>query len=124
VEEHKDNGAILLVSRNAQNLALLKDQLHRQGYQSLVATTVGEFGKSLEADGRIKLALVDLTGFDASIWPLCDRLREAHTPLLMLAARKNSVVDETGRAHGASSVLQKPVGVQELVGLIQVMIED
>jgi DNA-binding response OmpR family regulator len=124
VEEHKDNGAILLVSRNAQNLALLEDQLHKQGYQSLVATTVGEFGKSLEADGRIKLALVDLTGFDASIWPLCDRLREAHTPLLMLAARKNSVVDETGRAHGASSVLQKPVGVQELVGLIQVMIED
>jgi DNA-binding response OmpR family regulator len=124
VEEHKHHCAILLVSRNAQNLALLEDQLHKQGYQSLVATTVGEFGKSLEADGRIKLALVDLTGFDASIWPLCDRLREAHTPLLMLAARKNSVVDETGRAHGASSVLQKPVGVQELVGLIQVMIED
>jgi DNA-binding response OmpR family regulator len=124
VAESDKQGKILLVSRNAQNVKLLADTLLKQGYGVAVATSAGEFEEHVDAEEAIKLALVDLTGFDAAIWPLCERLRTAQTPLLMLAARKSPSLDQTGRAHGANSVLVKPVGVRELVGLIRVMIED
>ena len=96
--EQTSQRAILLVSRIAQNLALLKSLLLKQGYEVLTAITVEEFGASLDSDGSIRLVLDDLTGYDASIWPVCERLREAHTPLLMLAARKSAALDQTGRA--------------------------
>lgn len=117
-------GEVLLVSRNPQNVRLVETTLQLEGYAVAIATSVEEFAGRVEADERTRLALVDLTGFDARIWPLCDRLREASTPLLMLAARKNPAIETTGRSHGAASVLEKPVGVRDLVNLIKAMLEE
>ena len=117
-------GEILLVSRNPQIVRLVDTTVQLEGYAVAIATSVVVFAKRVEADDRIGLALVDLTGFDARIWPMCDRLREGSTPLLMLAARKNPAIEMTGRSHGANSVLGKPVGVRDLVNLIKVMLEE
>ena len=74
---------VLLVSRNRQNVRLVQETLLQEGYAVWIATSVEEFAERLEMDRRIGMALVDLTGFDARIWPLCEGLRDASTPLLM-----------------------------------------
>ena len=121
--EDSTSALILLVTRNVKNAKLLGKALLDEGYRMRVATTVEEFASTVDSDEPIALALVDLTGFDSRIWPLCERLRSAETPLLMLAARKSPTIDRKGHEHGASSVLVKPVGVRELLGLMRVMIE-
>ena len=69
------------------------------------------------------MALVDITGFDQSIWLRCEQLRSKHRPFLVISPRQSAAIQQASLSHGAKGVMIKPLVVKELIGLVQGMLE-
>jgi len=120
----KATSVILAVDCNHRNLELLSQFLGREGYQTRTATTLEEFDQVLaEADG-IGIALVDIAGFDRSIWERCEGLRHHKIPFLVLSPRQSAALQQVSLTHGARGVLIKPLVVKELLGLVSSLLEE
>jgi DNA-binding response OmpR family regulator len=72
----------------------------------------------------VGLALVDISGFDSSIWSYCERLRASTIPFLVIVPKQNFAIQREILAHGAQGVLVKPLVVKELMGLIANFLRD
>ncbi|MDW8145195.1 MAG: response regulator [Roseiflexaceae bacterium] len=119
--ELAQSALILTVDANRRNLEVLAQVLHQAGYRALPASTIAAFDQALEEP--ISLALVDVSGFGSNIWQCCERLRERAVPLLVIAARNSAALQQASVAHGARSVLIKPLVVRELLGLIRSLLQ-
>lgn len=115
---------ILAVDRKRRNLELLTELLSKEGYDTRGSTSLEEFDAALGEPAKISIALVDLAGFDASIWQRCDRLREAGIPFLLISSRQVGGLEEAILAHGARGVLVKPLLRKQLLGIIRGLLEE
>lgn len=113
---------ILAVDRNVRNLELLAQFLGKEGYRVRPAATMEEFDVALSNPGSLGFALVDLAGFEQSIWSRCERLRGLGIPLLIISPRQSAAVQQASLAHGAHGVLVKPLAVRELLSLIRTLL--
>src|SRR5262245_26797196 len=75
-----DTAVILAVDHNRRNLDLLTHFLGQAGYQTRIASSLAQFDQALAQADDLGLALVDIAGFDRSIWERCQRLREQKIP--------------------------------------------
>lgn len=116
--------SILAVDHNPRNLELLAQFLGQAGYQVLAARDIGESGRILAAHAEIGLALINLAGFDRSIWDLCEQVRTKGMPLLVISPKQSVAIEMESLAHGARGVLTKPLVVRELLALIQRLLEE
>lgn len=106
---------ILAVDHNRRNLELLTQFLTQDGYRIVSVTTLEELAQVLNGEPPIELALVDISGFDRTIWRHCDRLRRRHVPFMVLVSREDAAgIQRQSYSHGARSVLVKPMAKQEL----------
>jgi len=119
-----NGAAILVVDRNSRNQELLERFLVREGYQVCQAADLNEFAMALERDGDLKLALVDIAGFDSAVWNYCEQLRDRGIPFLVISPRQAAALQEESIAHGARGLLTKPLAVRELLCLIRSLIEE
>src|SRR2546430_1284352 len=115
---------ILTVDHNPRNLELLSQFLGQAGYQTILATGMEEFDQAMASGEEIELALVDIAGFDSRIWECCKRLRDRNIPLLIISPKQSAAIQQTSLAHGAQSVLIKPLVVRELLGIMRSLLED
>ena len=109
---------ILAVDHNPRNLELLSQFLGREGYQTRTAAGLQEFDQALAEPDEIALALVDIAGFDRSIWERCEALRHHKIPFLVLSPRQSAAIQQASLTHGAHGVLVKPLTVKDLLSLI------
>ena len=114
---------ILAVDHNHRNLELLSQFLGRGGYQTRTAT-LAEFDQALAEAGDIGLALVDVAGFDRTIWERCEGLRHHKIPFLVLSPKHSAAIQQASLTSGARGVLIKPLIVKELLGLIRSLLEE
>jgi DNA-binding response OmpR family regulator len=112
---------IMVVGSNPRNLELLSQFLGKEGYETRVATTLDQFVEILGSEERLGLALVDITGFDRSIWQHCERCSELGIPLFVISAPQPKQSPHEGLSHGAHGVLYKPLVVKELIQLVKTM---
>jgi DNA-binding response OmpR family regulator len=120
----KNKAAILLVNRNQRNLELLAEFLGKEGYALYTASSLEEFDQALAEENDVGVALVDITGFDQSIWQRCEQLRSRKKPFLVVSPRQSAAIQQASLSHGAKGVMIKPLAVQELMGLIKSMLEE
>jgi DNA-binding response OmpR family regulator len=102
----------------------LSQFLGREGYQTRPAATLEEFDQALAEANSIGLALVDIAGFDRTIWERCEGLRHHKIPFLVLSPRQSAAIQQASLTHGARGVLIKPLVVRELLGLIRSLLEE
>ncbi|MEO1378705.1 MAG: response regulator, partial [Cyanobacteria bacterium J06635_10] len=76
----------LAVNSNHRNLELLNQFLSRDGYRVISASNLEEFDRAI--DTRINLGLIDITGFDRSIWQWCQKLQNQQIPFLIILPRQ------------------------------------
>jgi DNA-binding response OmpR family regulator len=120
-----DGGPLILaVDHNRRNVELLRQFLGKEGYELLAATTPDEFDRALAESEDIGLALVDIAGFDRSIWERCEELRARRVPFLVLSPKQSTALQQTSLTHGARGVLVKPLVVRELQGIIRSLLEE
>jgi DNA-binding response OmpR family regulator len=115
---------ILTVDRNQRNLELLGQFLRKEGYETLPVSTFEEYEQILGQAETLALALIDISGFDRRIWILCEKLTERGVPLLVISPQQVPQIQQEGLAHGARSVMYKPVILKQLIRMIQVMMRD
>ncbi len=118
------NQMIVTADRNRRNLELLSQFLNKEGYQTVAASSIEELEQVIDQTDHIMLALVDISGFDRSIWQFCEQLRAKNIPLLILSPRHSAAIQQESITHGARGVLVKPLVVKELLGLIKSLIEE
>lgn len=120
----KQKPLILTVDRNCCNLELLAQFLGKKGYQSLGATSLKEFEQALTSEANINLVLIDIAGFDHNIWNLCERLRDEQIPFLVISPRQSAAIQQESLAHGARSMLVKPLVLKELLRFIRSLLGE
>ena len=116
--------SILAVDHNARNIDLLAQFLGKEGYCILSASSLAAFDKMLADGFPIDLALVDISGFDPSIWPRCQRLHDMGIPVLVLSPKQSLTIQQEGLSHGASGVLVKPLIAKELLSIVQNLLDQ
>ncbi|GAB4182382.1 MAG: hypothetical protein Fur006_18170 [Coleofasciculaceae cyanobacterium] len=80
--------------------------------------------QSLAKPETVGVALVDISGFDRSIWKYCERLRELKIPFLVLSPKQSAAIRQESLAHGAQSMLVKPLAVQELLAILRTLLDE
>lgn len=110
---------ILLVNHLPRNLQLLAEYLGNEGLSTVTASTYEEFDEVLRQQPQLDGALVDIAGFDTHIWTRCEALRAAKIPFLVVSPQQSAAIQQAGIAHGARSVMVKPLVVKELIGVIK-----
>jgi DNA-binding response OmpR family regulator len=115
---------ILIVDHNQRNLELLGQFLGKEGYDTQAVSTLEHFEQVLNQTEVFGLALVDISGFDRSIWVLCERLTDQGVPLLVISPQQVTQIQQESLAHGAHGVLFKPLVIKQLVSVIKTLIRD
>lgn len=115
--------SILTANKNRSNLKLLAHFLGENGFQALGVSSLEEFDQALAVENKIALALVDITGFDRSIWERCELLRNQSIPMIVISPKQSATIRQETLAHGADSLLVKPVVTRELLGVIRHLLE-
>lgn len=115
---------ILLVSHLPRNAQLLAEFLEKEGYVTVSALSYTELDQALDQPATIDGALVDLSGFDAQIWNRCERLRAAKIPFLVVSSQQSAAIQQAGLAHGARSVMVKPLVIKELIGVVKSLLAE
>jgi DNA-binding response OmpR family regulator len=115
---------ILTVSSNVSNLELLNQFLSQEGYQAISASSLEEFNGAMSQPIQINLRLIDITGFDRSIWNWCEKLQNQQIPFLIISPRQNPVIQNQSLICGARNILIKPLVIKQLFALIKGLLED
>lgn len=109
---------ILVAGTNSQNLDLLAKFLRQRGYACVTANGTGALDQAIDSEQKFDLAMLDVSGFDASIWMRCQALHEHGAQLLVISPRQSADLRQQSIRHGASDVLVKPLVMRELTELI------
>jgi CheY-like chemotaxis protein len=116
---------VLVVNGNRHDLYTLGQQLEKEGYRVHKALSVKESDKVMQTvEGKISLALVDVSELDQGIWENCQQLQKAKIPFLVISAKRSPTIQQESIKCGASGVLLKPLGVKELVEHMRSLIGD
>ncbi|MHB8841015.1 MAG: response regulator [Candidatus Aquicultor sp.] len=115
---------ILAVERNRNNIRLLSKYLGEEGYEVVGASGYEQLDEILQKAEDVKLALVDITGFDKGIWASCEELRKSGIPFLLISPKQSDALQVQSVALGAEGVLTKPLIIRELLILIRNLLEE
>jgi len=110
---------ILIIEHNRCNTELITGFLRSDGYDVMSAATMEELDGFLKTPETIGLALIDLMGFDHTIWERSEILRKEGIPFILISPRKISI---PGR--GERLVLLKPLVVKEMLSLIGTILKE
>ena len=110
---------ILIVEDEKQIVKLLKYNLEKEGYSTLLAAD-GDAGLALARKSKPDLILLDLMLPKMDGLELCRILRrESEVPIIMLTAKKEEADRVVGLELGADDYLTKPFSVRELMARIK-----
>lgn len=115
---------VLALDRNRQNLELLARFLDKEGFALQGVGSLEELDRELVHAERFQVALLDLVGFDSSVWQRAERLHVAGVPFLLISRRVEPRGMQEGIRRGAGGVLEKPLRVKELMTLIRTLSES
>lgn len=113
---------ILALNRNQRNNEILMKFLGDEGYQVVGVSDPGELDQEVKLREKINLVLMDISGFNRSIWDSCERLRFLEIPFIVLSPQQQNAVKKQGMRYGAQGVLVKPLAVKEFLLLIKSLI--
>ena len=119
-----ENPVILIVNANRSELETIVKELEQEGYVTIGASNLEEMDSAIGAQKNIKLALLDLTGFDKSVHEPCDQLHEARIPFIAIAPQRSPSIQRDSMKHGANGLLIKPLATKELIEHIHAALGD
>ena len=119
---------ILTVGSNSRNLELLNQFLNKEGYETIGVSNLEELDRQLrefsEIKSEIKLVMLDIAGFDRTIWERCEQLQNQQIPFLVISPKQSTTIQLQSLAHGARSMLVKPLVMQQLLAFIKSLLGE
>lgn len=118
----KNKFVILIVDSNRTSLEILSQQLEKEGYQVMRASSLEELDSVINNNSGIALSIVDISGFDERIWERYKELHDAKVPFMVISSQRSSSIQRDSMKYGASCLLIKPLGAKELVEYINTLL--
>ena len=115
---------ILVVDSNHGDLQQLKTQLTGEGFLTTGASSPEEVDDAMNRQLNIKLVLLDITGFDNSIWERCAHICNARIPCIVLTPQRSPAIQRKSMKYNVSGLLIKPVAFSELIEHMHVALGD
>ncbi len=115
---------ILIIDKNQPISSTLADELRSLGYRTLTISNLEELDKIIDAGNRFLLSVVNLSGFDDTIWERCDRIRSGKTPCIAITPQRSSTTLRETIIHGVDALLVYPVSIKEIIQHIRTTIGD
>lgn len=115
---------ILVLNSNRSELEALTIELEQEGYITAGVSSVEEMESTIHDQKNIRLALLDLTGFNISVWQLCDQLYKVKIPFIVIAPQRSPSIQRDSMKHGANGLLIKPLATRELIEYIHEALGD
>ncbi|GAB4329349.1 MAG: hypothetical protein Kow0037_04390 [Calditrichia bacterium] len=116
--EHHNSPIVLALDKNRRNLELLDQFLRKNQYEVIGLTEPEKVPEYLDTGADIKVALIDIGGFDRRIWETCELLRTHDIPFVVISPKLTELIFANSYKSGASNVLQKPLQIKQLLSLI------
>jgi CheY-like chemotaxis protein len=113
---------ILTAVNDPGQLELLSKQLGDEGYEIIAAASVPELITAIEKQGKISLAVVDMSAFDQSIWDQLDKLSHSKVPYIVLSPERSPSVQRDSLKHGASGLFTRSTRLRDLLEHIHVLL--
>jgi DNA-binding response OmpR family regulator len=118
------NPVILIVNANRSELETFSKELEAEGYETVGVSSLKDLNHAIKVQENTKLALLDLAGFDQSIWKYCDRMNKVKIPFIVIAPQRSPAIQRDSMQHGANGLLVKPLGIKELIEHIHAALGD
>ncbi len=83
---------VLLLNSNRSELEHQTKFLEREGYEARGVTSLSEFDEIIKLEGKIAVAVVDISGFDDTVWDRCATLHDIKVSLLILSPQRSATV--------------------------------
>jgi len=119
-----NNPVILIVNANRSEMETFSKELEAEGYATVGVSSLREMDRAIKLQENIKLAMLDLVGFDKSIWKYCDRMNKIKIPFIVIAPQRSPAIQRESMQHGANGLLVKPLGIKELIEHIHAALGD
>jgi len=117
-----DREIILTAVTDHSELELLAKQLGDEGYEIIAAASVPELVTAIEKEGKISLAVVDMSAYDESIWEQLERLNDSKIPFFILSPERSPTVQRDSLKHGASGLFTRGLEMRDLLEHIHVLL--
>ncbi len=112
---------ILIIGKNKRNNELLCDFLKKNSILSNGLTDLQQANEKIKNDKEIHLVLVDVSGYDRSIWNFLSILFENRVPFLVIYPPQHT--QRTSPPPGSHGVLTKPLNPKVLLSLVKNLLE-
>jgi DNA-binding response OmpR family regulator len=107
--------------RKPGNIRVLSQVLEAHEYTCTGVSDKEALETLFEQSSYPDLALVDVSGFGASVWSICELLQRKNVPFIVLSAKQELGLSSKTLSYGAASVLQKPIIKTSLLKFINSM---
>lgn len=112
----------MVVAHNPKNVELLSQFFEKQDYRTSTASSLSEFDDLVKEETPANLALIDITGFDKSIWDRCEILRKKRVPFFIIFPKASDKVKDEGLSRGAKDVVVKPLSKDQLLKIVKLIL--
>ena len=113
---------ILTAVTDRSQLELLSEQLGKEGYEIVSAASLPELVAALEKEGKISLAVVDMSAFDQSIWKHLEELHKSRIPFIVISPSRSPSIQRDSLKHGASGLFTKGIHFKDLLEHIHTLL--
>lgn len=110
----------LAIESRPGNFNVLIRFLEKLNIKAVQVQARGDFASALISAHPISFAIVDVAGFDDSVWDCCRELRKRGVPMLIIYGGNDPAGSEVLRQGAA--VFKKPVMMRELAECIKAVI--
>ena len=115
---------ILIVNADRNEMEILTKELQEDGYNIVGAVTSDELDHALRKKKKYALSIVDVSGFNESIWQSCERMHELKIRFIVVTPQRSPTIQRDSMKHGACGLLVKPIMIKELVEYIHTALGD
>jgi DNA-binding NtrC family response regulator len=113
---------ILTAVTDPKQLEVLAKQLGKEGYKVVSAASLKELVAAIEKEGKISMAVVDVSAFDEAVWKQFEELRNSKIPFFVISPQKGPSIKNEILKHGASGLFSKGLRVKDLLEYIHTLL--
>ncbi|MEX0617707.1 MAG: response regulator [Pseudohongiellaceae bacterium] len=113
-----EKDVVLLIMKSPGNRKVITHLFDDQQLDFVAIDNETALATQLQQHRLARFALVDVAGLGQSIWRICERLRQASVPFVVLSPPQAMEASSNTLTYGALSLLQKPIPQAVLLKLI------
>lgn len=112
----------LAIESKPGNSLVLSRFLEKLNLKTIGVQDLSQVDAIFQSGQSIAVAIIDVMGFDQTIWDICAELKKRDIPMLILSPSNNSQILKEFYGRGSINIFKKPVIMKQLAECINSLI--